>query len=259
MWPERFPEPVVKKLESALGEYATASQLQQSPAPRGGGIIKREWWQTWGADLPEGVKATFPPFDYVIASLDPAYTERQENDPSGFSIWGIFYEAFHNAAYQIVIREPRIMLMYSWAKRLSLNALVEETVKDCKRFGVNNLLVEAKASGLSVQQELRRLYSDSPFGVTMTTPKGDKVARVHSVSHFFEDKLVFAPDKTWAQEMIDEVSTFPKGSHDDRVDTMSAALKYLRESGLVVRKQEAYSALEEEVRAPGRLRPLYPV
>ncbi len=83
LWPERFGEAEVKTLERQLGPYAAAGQLQQRPEPKGGGVIKREWWQLWDA-------ATYPPMDYVIASLDTAYTTKTENDFSALSIWGVF-------------------------------------------------------------------------------------------------------------------------------------------------------------------------
>ncbi len=41
---------------------------------------------------------------------------------------------------------------------------------------------------------------------------------------------VFAPDKTWAQDVIDETLAFPKGRHDDWVDTVSSAFIYMRDN-----------------------------
>jgi hypothetical protein len=60
-----------------------SGRLQQSPQPKGGGIFKSEWWQVW-----EGTH--FPVIDLVIASLDSAFTEKQENDPSALTVWGVF-------------------------------------------------------------------------------------------------------------------------------------------------------------------------
>lgn len=258
MWPARFPREAVDRLEKEMGPVATAAQHQQMPTPRGGGIIKRDWWKYWGDDLPPGVKATYPPFSYLVASLDPAYTEKQENDYSAFSIWGVFYEAIPSSHAGVQIEEPKIMLAFAWRDRLPLHELVERVHKDCEKFHVDTLLVEAKASGISVQQELRRLFNSTSYGVQMYNPKGDKVARVHAVSHFFYDGLVYTPDKAWAQKVVDQVSVFPKGAHDDDVDAMSAALLHLRKSGLLVRKEEAYDAVEEDVRRRPIKGKLYP-
>ena len=78
LFPERFPEDVVERDERVMGPYAAAGQLQQNPEPRGGGIIKREWWQKWE-------RKSYPPFDFILASLDTAYTVKEENDPSALT------------------------------------------------------------------------------------------------------------------------------------------------------------------------------
>ena len=65
LFPERFPESVVDRDERVMGPYATAGQFQQSPEPRGGGIIKRDWWQIWKQERP-------PHCEYIIMSLDAA-------------------------------------------------------------------------------------------------------------------------------------------------------------------------------------------
>lgn len=257
-WPEQYSGDYVARLERELGPYAAAGQLQQAPSPRGGGIIKREWWGAWEDIAPPGRENTYPRFSYVVATLDPAYTEKQENDYSGFNIWGVFHEEERHAGYNVSVSKPRVMLIMAWQDRLALHDLVKRVDADCRRFKVNDLLIEAKASGLSVEQELRRLFVDSPYGIRMDNPKGDKVSRVHAISHFFYDGLVYAPNKRWAEAVIDQMSTFPKGKHDDLVDAVSMALSYLRKSGVLVRKEEAYSAIEDEVRRPVRRGALYP-
>ncbi len=74
-WPERFPPDVIEQTKQAIGPYAWAGQYQQAPAPRGGGIFQRAWWQLYEAD--DG--KSFPPFEYMLASLDSAYTEKEES------------------------------------------------------------------------------------------------------------------------------------------------------------------------------------
>jgi hypothetical protein len=86
LFPARFPSEVVDRDEKTMGPYATAGQHQQEPAPRGGGIIQREWWKTWE-------ESNFPPMDFIVAALDTAYTEKAENDPSALTVWGVFSSA----------------------------------------------------------------------------------------------------------------------------------------------------------------------
>lgn len=285
--PNRFGEPEVVSLERALQAYGTAGQLQQRPSPRGGGIFKTDWWQSWEA--PDG---NFPgTLTFKIASLDPAYTEKEENDPSGFSVWGVFEDKNGN---------PAIMLLCAWRKRLDLHGpyqdrrrnetnsafrqrtagdwgLVEWVAHECRRLKVDKLLIESKASGLSVAQELRRLYANDDWGVELVNPKGDKVARAYAVQHLFSEGLIWAPiyvpekneqtgkieffnRRAWVETIIDEAASFPKGRYDDLVDSMTQALSYLRKIGLAVRREERKAYEESLAQHKSRnTQPLYPV
>ena len=99
------------------------------------------------------------------------------------------------------------------------------------------------------------------LGLEVIDPKryGDKVARVHSIQHIFADNMVYAPDKNWADMVIDQVSVFPRGSHDDLVDCVSMAIRYLRDTGFALRREEAELVNEEELRYKGQQIPLYSV
>lgn len=289
LWPERFPQEEVESLKRDLGPYAYAGQMQQRPEPAGGGVIKREWWQLWPdrscgrCDVPSGYDACatcktpvgfFPPMDYVLASLDTAYTEKEMNDPSALTIWGVFHGSQTAQANRVIGQDgrpmfmdrtysegnPKVLLMYAWTKRLELHDLVNEVAKTCRNLRVDKLLVESKASGISVAQELRRLYGNEDWSVQLNNPgSADKLARLYSVQHIFSEEMVYAPDRTWAETVITQVAQFPAGKHDDLVDTCSQALRHLRDIGLLARGAER---AEEMARArvyqgpePG---PLYP-
>lgn len=242
--PERFDDAALRSLEVSLGPYGAAGQLQQRPMPRGGGIFRREWWQDWE-------EKTFPACEYIVASLDPAYTEKQENDYSALTVWGVWRNA-HDV--------PKLMLMSAWHDRLPLHALVEKSAATCKRFKVDRLLIESKASGISVAQELRRLYAGDGWGVQLIDPKRqDKVARAYAVQSLFSDAMIYAPDRTWADLLKDEAASFPKGMHDDLVDSMTQALRHLRDIGLAVHREELDREFADEATHIGREPiPLYP-
>ena len=268
IFPARFPESVVDRDELAMGPYASAGQFQQSPEPRGGGIIKREWWIEW--DQP-----SYPPFDYVIAAVDTAYTTKSENDPSAMTVWGVWKGGDQTAVVtrsmgadgQMAIlnrqykeEHPKCMLMYAWAERLELHELIERVQETMSNYSVDKLLIENKASGYSVAQEIRRVYGHDEFAVQLIDPKGiDKTARLYSIQHLFAEGLIYAPDRSWAETVITQAAQFPRGKHDDLVDTVSMALKHLREIGLLVRGAEFTAELDE-----GRMHtgappaPLYP-
>lgn len=253
IFPERFPRHVVERDKVPMGPYAVAGQFQQAPTPRGGGIIKRDWWQLWGnPDNPDDPRfKKFPSCEYVVASLDGAYTEKEENDYSAFTVWGLFRNEYDM---------PKIMLMNAWRARLPLHELVERSAATCRRFKADRLLVEAKASGISVAQELRRLYHSEGWGVQLVTPKGDKPSRVYSVQPLFADEMIYYPDREWAEMVITEFESFPKAAHDDLVDSSTQALRHLRDIGLAAHGAE----LSEDLGDPNDYRrglpgkPLYP-
>lgn len=240
MWPERFPADEVEKLKKIKGPYAYAAQYQQTPEARGGGILKRDFWQPW--------EGKFPTFSYIFASLDGAFTEDESNDPSALSIWGVFEnEAGHN----------RAMLIFAWRKflefegqRLKPNAgenqrdfmerqmkewgLIEWTAHTCTYWKVDRLLIEAKASGISAAQSLQKRYRNRNWSVELTGVKGDKVSRAIAVQPTLSNKMVYAPvDRDWCRMVIDECAVFPAGKHDDLTDTVTQGLKHLRGLGLL--------------------------
>jgi len=258
LWPERFGEEEVKVLERQLGPWASAGQLQQRPEPKGGGIIKREWWQLWDHEA-------YPPMDMIIATLDTAYTTKTSNDYSALSVWGVFSGDViaQNAKTERVYTQnhPRVMLMNAWQERLELHELVDKVSETMKQMKCDKLLIENKAAGHSVAQEIRRLYGHELFSVQLVDPKSqDKLSRLYSVQHLFAEGLIFAPDRSWSDALIAQVSQFPKGKHDDLVDTVSMALRHLRDIGVLVRGPEWTAGIQESMQHRGRDdRPLYPV
>jgi hypothetical protein len=106
-WPERFPERIIGSMKKDAGPYAWAAQYQQTPEARGGGIFQRDWWQPW-----EPADGKFPPFSYVVVSVDSAYTEDESNDPSAAVVLGIFE---NENGYN------RVMLMHAWRRRLAFS------------------------------------------------------------------------------------------------------------------------------------------
>ena len=239
-FPERFPAWVVERDKKAMGSYAVASQFQQSPSPRGGGIIKREWWQQWGPDDPRGGK--FPPFDLVIGVVDGAYTTQNQNDPTAMAVLGTFLDPYSGM--------PKVMLAQCWAERMAINDAVAKIDATARKYRVTMLLVENKATGHSVVQELERLFMDKPYSVVLMDPRGsvtgrggyDKVARAMSVVPVFEDEMVYHPRTDWAEAAITECAVFPRGSHDDRVDAIVGGIRWLRDQGALLRVVEAVEA-----------------
>jgi predicted phage terminase large subunit-like protein len=293
----RFPREVVERDKQVMGPWAVAGQFQQTPSPRGGGIIKRDWWQLWDDELAnsQGLQGAnkYPPMDYIIASLDPAYTEKKENDPSALTVWGIWQKGGQSAR-RILSRSgdvadyiddrdtiPSLMLMHCWEKRLPIHGpdveridgesdarfrirkeenmgLVEHVIATCNRYNVDMLLVEAKASGLSVAQEIKRLNRTNSWGVELINPgNADKIARAYSIQPIFSNGIVYAPDKDWAERAISQCENFPKAKHDDIVDSITQALKFLRERNLLRRPEEIVVDIRNNATWHPQERPIY--
>ncbi len=267
MWPERFDEKKVSDDERELGPYLASSRLQQNPEPPGGGLIKRDWWQLWDGN--------YPPFSHILGCVDTAFTEKTQNDPSALTIWGVFAEPKSKL--------PKVMLIYAWEGRKELHGLVEILAAMCSKstkkangyadvpsFPVDRLIIEGKASGKSVSQEMRRLYGNiNSFSVEEVNPDqwGDKISRVTAVQHMFADGMIYASGRklesgkleprNFAKPVIDQMAVFPYAAHDDLTDTASMALLYLRQVGFLERRDEFAMRQREEMIYSKPLEPLY--
>ncbi len=253
LWPELWNAKTLQPLKA--NEYVWAGQYQQSPVPRGGGIIKYEWWQPWQSEK-------HPKYIYVLASLDTAYTSKEENDFSALVVLGVFLDS---------MQRPRVLLSHAWQERLELNALVTKAADTCQKLKVDRLLIENKAAGHSVAQEIKRLYRRSSFVTELVdpTPQRGKVARVHAVVPMFTDGAVFAPmvseggslipSRQWVQDVLDQVTAFPKGAHDDLCDGLSQGLHYLRTNGILKLVSETKAEEAERSQVKKRYKPLYAV
>lgn len=225
--PQRYNEEALSSIEAELGIYGTAGQMQQCPVPKGGGIIKRDHWQLYPPeDWTEDEPLRFPPFEYIMASVDTAYSEKTTSDFSACTVWGVWRDRGNL---------PRILLIEAWKVRLDFNPLLEKIIDTAKRRRIDMLLIEAKASGLSVAQEIRRLCATEEFTVKTDNPGSlDKVARVYSIQPLFEKGVIYAPDRKYADMVISEFESFPKGKHDDLVDSATQALHWMRRAGIAM-------------------------
>ena len=299
LFPERFPRDVVERDKRVMGPYASAGQFDQRPTPRGGGIIKREWWGLWDDDeaVSQGVNsgASYPAFDFVLASVDTAYSEKQEADFSALTVWGVWSRGGsvaktilnHKGTRTELISDqdalPCAMLMYAWQKKLPIHGpdvlrlngedeatyrkraqqswgLCEWIADSCRRYRVDKLLIEAKASGISVAQEIKRLYRTEDWGVELINPGSlDKVSRVYAVQPIFSNNQVFAPERSWSDAVITQFESFPKGKHDDMVDAAVQGLKWMRERGLLSRSEDIAATIAEKTTYRRPVRPVYEV
>jgi phage terminase large subunit-like protein len=269
IWPDKFPTEWCREQERLVGPFAFAGQYQQRPAPRGGGMIKSDMWNLWE-------KPNFPTFDLIVVSYDGAYTDKTYNDPSAATVWGRFNLPD--------VHEPQFMLIWAWQERKMMHevlTLLERTCMSARGTRVlevdqklpdgglraNVLLVEAKANGISVAQEMVRLHGRRKFRTLLCKVKGDKTARLLSVQHLFVGRRradgtygpgqVWAPDLASCDKVIEQVSQFPKGE-DHLVDTTSQALRWLRDQNAAATAEEAEEAWIERNTYQKPVPQLYP-
>ncbi len=242
-WAERFSQEACDKLRTALGEYAYENQYQQSPGVRGGGIIRRDWWQPWDGEYPE--------LGTCIASLDTAMEEGDMNDWNALTTWG---------AFPGPEGEPKLIMTSAARWRCKLAELVARVAEICRYRKIDYLLIEKKTRGRDVYDEILRLFGTEAWQTVLIEPKGTKISRLNAVAPLFSGDLkrdprtgidvysggmIYAPAREWSDLVIDEVSSFPTGKHDDFVDSISQCLSFVRKTGVVLRRVE-YMDLEHE-------------
>jgi len=229
--PERFGEKEITDLKQLLGVYGTAGQLQQDPTPSEGGILKTNFIKLWPHD--EGL----PPFEYILQSYDCAFTEKTTGDPTACTVWAVFT---HNG-------DRHIMLIDAWDEHLSYPDLRNRAIKDWQtEYGgmtekspysrprrPDRVLIEAKASGQSLIQDLR--LAKVPV-VGYNPGRADKISRAHQAAPTLELGHVWIPESgknpgqpvSWASGFMKQVAKFPVAEHDDYVDTFTQAVIYLK-------------------------------
>ena len=213
LWPERVDEKTLSNLERSLGTYASAGQLQQRPMPKGGGILKAEWWVPW--DKPD-----LPDIEYVLQSWDTAFSTNEKTSYSARTTWGVFRM---NGQINAIVLD----MWYDRVTYPELRNIAQESYED---YEPDAVLIEKKASGQSLLQDLRM----AGIPVIPYSPDRDKEARAHAASALLEDGRIYFPsDKKWSKDLIDICAAFPAGDNDDIVDTCTQAWLRLRKGWFV--------------------------
>ena len=230
LWPNFWSEEELLKVKTSLPVSKWNAQWLQQPTMEEGAIIKREWWKMWEYDEP-------PECEYVLQSYDTAFLKSESADYSAISTWGVFYPNEDEG--------PNIILLDCSKGRWEFPKLKKIAMESFSEHKPDIVLIEAKASGLPLTQELRNMG----IPVINFTPGGrrsgqDKVSRVHACAPMFESGLVWRPDFIWADEMAEECASFPFGDNDDLVDSMSQAILRFREGGFI--RHPSDELLDEE-------------
>jgi predicted phage terminase large subunit-like protein len=214
--PVREPLEILEKIRATQGEYNFAGQYQQAPAPLGGGLIKIGWFQHYD-------QRTLPLFDLIFQSWDTANKTTELSDFSVCTTWGV--------------KQKQLYLLHVLRKKMGYPDLKRAVCEQRTIFGARVVLIEDKASGTQLIQEL---ISEGQYGITRYQTTMDKVMRMHAVSSTIENGMVYLPEQAnWLAVLLQELATFPKGKYDDQADSVSQALDWIKQrymsSGVQIR------------------------
>jgi predicted phage terminase large subunit-like protein len=204
--PDREPLEVLDRIRRTIGEYNFAGQYQQSPAPLGGGLVKAEWFKRYREnERPER-------FDQIVQSWDTANKATELSDFSVCTTWGVCGK--------------NLFLLGVFRRRLEYPALKRAVGEQQRLFGASVMLIEDKASGTQLIQEL---IHDGCHGVTRYHPTGDKTMRLHAQTAIIENGFVHIPETApWLAEYLHELTVFPNGKHDDQADSTAQLLDWFK-------------------------------
>ena len=229
VWPQYWKLDELEKVQATLPVSKWNAQWMQNPTSEEGAIIKREWWKKWKHDW-------IPNLHYVIQSYDTAFLKKETADYSAITTWGLFYPNIDSPLH--------LMLLDAVKDRFEFPELRRKALEQYKYWQPEMVIVEAKASGLPLTYELRKM--DIPV-INFTPSKGnDKHVRVNSCAPVFESGMVWAPQQKFAEEVIEECAAFPHGDNDDLVDSMTQAVMRFRQGGLIKHPED----YEEEKKQP---------
>jgi predicted phage terminase large subunit-like protein len=217
LWPDQWPLDQLKQKKTAMEPRYWNAQYMQQPTSEAAAMVKRSDWRIWEPDDP-------PPCEFIIQSWDTAHETKTTSDYSACTTWGIWYNEEED-------NRPSIMLLDAFKDRMLFPELKETALKHYREWKPDAFLVEKKAAGAPLIQELRRM--GIPVDEFSPSRGNDKIARLNAVSDLFASGAVWAPDRRWARDVIEEVVAFPVGEHDDFVDTMTQALLRFRQGGFI--------------------------
>jgi predicted phage terminase large subunit-like protein len=204
--PDREPLDTLDRIRRTIGEYNFAGQYQQSPAPLGGGMVKAEWFKHYREnERPER-------FEHIVQSWDTANKATELSDYSVCTTWGV--------------KDKKLFLLGVFRRRLEYPALKRAVREQQSLFNATVVLIEDKASGTQLIQEL---IADGCYAVTRYQPTTDKVMRLNAQTTLIESGFVHIPETApWLAEYLHEMTVFPKGKHDDQVDSTAQFLDWYK-------------------------------
>jgi predicted phage terminase large subunit-like protein len=193
----------------------------QEPILDDGGIVKRTDWKVWESEKP-------PKCQYVVISMDTAFSQSEDADYSAYTIWGVFTHLAETFTGDKVAQSC-MMLLGADKGRWDFAGLCAKAKQLDIELMPEFFLVEDKASGQSLIPELQK----RSIPIVPYKPEKDKAFRLQATTPYFQAGRVWVPrGKKWAEDVIEEVISFQprlKNQRDDYTDTVSMAILWMRD------------------------------
>ena len=219
LWPQFWPRVELEALQKELPHGKWMAQYQQNPTSESSAIVKREWWQVWEDD-------EAPNCEFTLMAWDTAFEKSNRADYSALTHWGVFYHPDDTG-----LSQANIILLNAFRERMEFPKLKQTAIDQFKEWEPDSVIIEKKASGAPLIYEMRAM--GIPVQEFTPSKGNDKISRLNAVSDLFASGRVWAPNTHWAEEVIEEVASFPAGEHDDYVDSVSLALMRFRKGGYI--------------------------
>lgn len=205
LWGKRYPKHILEDWRH-IDPQGFEALYQQNPTMEQGNLIQTNNIQYYAEhERPVG--------GYTVCSWDTALGEKESNDYTVGTTWLFFEHKFY--------------LLNVVRGHFAFNELKTKIVTEASHWRANSVLIENKAGGLNLQQELSRTTAINPI---MGTPIKDKVARTRCVTGLFDSGKIYLPTNAqWMANFLSELKQFPLAKHDDQVDSVSLALGWLQE------------------------------
>jgi predicted phage terminase large subunit-like protein len=217
LWPEFWSLSELEALRTELPNLKWQAQYMQQPTSDSAAIIKREWWKIWEEDHP-------PPCDYILQTWDTAFEKNSRADFSACTTWGVWYNDEDHGL-------PNIILLNAFRERMQWIELKETAFRHYQEWEPDSVMIEKKATGAPLIYEFRAM--GIPVQEYTPSKGNDKITRLNSVSDIIASGKVWVPQTRWAEELVDEIASFPSGEHDDLVDATTLALMRFRAGGFI--------------------------
>ena len=238
LWPEQWPLEALLRTKASMPNYQWNAQYQQNPTSEEGAIVKREWWRVWDKESP-------PYCEFIIQSWDTAFEKHNRADFSACTTWGVWYP--EKEPNNTTTAGANIILLNAFKDRMEFPELKRTALEHYREWDSNDvpvsLIVEKKASGAPLIYELRAM--GIPVQEFTPSKGNDKISRLNAVSDMFASGIVWAPQTRWAEEVMDEVASFPSGEHDDLVDATTLALMRFRKGGFLTLQNDEPEPIKE--------------